>query len=130
MASFFGPPPFSQEEAQSHVSIQDEFAETWLLMPKRKIVNQAVQDDSSRPQVTFRGVFAWESKDARLGLAETAVSSREPELTIERSALPYDPMPGDQVVSIDRRVGFEIKQSNPDGMSGICLLLVQIGRNK
>jgi hypothetical protein len=124
MASWF------DEEAISTQGIVEEFGEKFTLQPyKTGGVNFPRVPDPTRSGYDFLAVFELTPKDLSLGMGEVKVSTRSPCLTALICDVPGIRQ-GDRVVRQLNGETFEVTEPKPDGLSGIEIHVVQLGRAK
>lgn len=117
-------------EAMSLVDIIDEFGEWFTLQPFRAArVNFAPSPDPTRRSYDFRAVFERDAKTVPLGLEETGVSTRHLCVTALICEIP-EAHQGDRIVHRVTSETFEITDVRPDGLSGVEIVLTQLGRAK
>ncbi len=118
------------DESKSLRNIIDEWGEEFLLTPFRIAkVNFPSGPDATRRPVRFMGAFDRQGKNIGLGMEEVHVASRDPCVTALKCDIPYAVQQADRLTHIDTGEVFEVSEPVPDGMSGIELRLVQIGRS-
>lgn len=129
MTSIFSQPGFDRLEAIAHDELQSEFGTQWVHIPMERRPNFSPRPDPTRTQYVLRAVFCWEAKNVRLGMEETGVSSRDPVLYIDICDLQYSVRLADQFRQCGTNRLFEVTDNQKDGMSGVKLSLVQVGRS-
>ena len=128
--SLLSPGSWFDAEAQSLRDSVDEYGEPFTLMPYRQEPNMPSVPDSSRQCVDFRAVFEREGKMVKIGGEEVDVSSRDPIITLMRCDVPYEIRRADRLAHRGTGELFEITDPLKDGLSGIKLCVVQLGRPK
>jgi hypothetical protein len=117
-------------EAVSLSESIDEFGESFTLAPFTAMrVNFPTSPDPSRSGVSFQGVFERDAKDVTLGLEEVHVSTRRLCITALVCHVP-DVRQGDRITHTVTGELFEVTDVRPDGLSGVAIRLVQLGRQK
>lgn len=123
-------------EAQSLRDNIDEFGEALDLQPYRVMqVNFPSSPDPTRKPYGFWAVFERDAKDVSLGMGEVMVSTRHLCITALVSDVP-NARQGDRITLIpnarrgDMTPGevFELTDVRPDGLSGVEMRMVQLGR--
>lgn len=115
-------------EALSLSEIIEEFGEAFTCFPFTvKRINFPTTPDPTRPTIDFMAVFDREAKDVSLGLQEVNVSTRHLCVTALVCDVPNIAQ-GDRLQHKLTGELFEITDARPDGLSGIELRLVQLGR--
>lgn len=123
--------PFDVAESKMTAEHTEEFGGAWRVRPMKPVTNGRPVADPDRPTFDLcKAIFDWDPRNERLGLRETNVSSRNPELVVHRKDLPvgFQPRRADQVIRLSDNAVFEITEVRRDGASGVCLELVQMGR--
>lgn len=117
-------------EAGSLREIIEEFGEEFICYPHTvQRINFPTVPDPSRPAYEFRGVYERDAKDVTLGLGEAVVSTRHlcvTALACDTSGIAQ----GDRLQHKDTGELFELTDVRPDGLSGVELRMVQLGRAK
>lgn len=117
-------------EAQSLRDNIDEFGEKFTLLPFRTMqVNFPTSSDPTRRSYEFWAVFERDAKDVSLGMEEVRVSTRHLCVTAMVCDVP-DLRQGDRLLHDLTGELFEITDPRPDGLSGITIRMVQLGRAK
>lgn len=118
------------DEAVSLRGSIEEFGEAFTCFPHTtQRINFPTVPDPSRPAYDFEGVFERDAKDVTLGLGEVNVSTRHLCVTALVCDVPGIAQ-GDRLQHHDTGEMFEITDTRPDGLSGIELRMVQLGRAK
>ena len=118
------------DEAIATQGIVEEYGERFTLQPfKSGGVNFPRVIDLSRSGYDFLAAFELAPKDVSLGLEETKVSTRSPCLTALICDVPGIQQ-GDRLVRKLNGELFEITDIKPDGLSGVEIHVVQLGRAK
>ncbi len=128
--SLLSPGSWFDAEAQSLRDSIDEFGEWFTLVPCCQEPNMPSTPDPSRRSVDFRAVFEREGKMVKIGGEEVDVSSRDPVITLLRCDVPYEIRRADRLKHRITGELFEITNPLKDGLSGIKLDVVQLGRPK
>lgn len=125
-------------EAQGFLDILTEFGELFTRTPYRIMqVNFPTGPDATRNTIQFWGVFDREAKDVNVGMEDVRVSTRHLCVTTLVCNIP-DARQGDRLTHIpgarwgDMTPGetFELTDVRPDGLSGVEMRMVQLGRAK
>jgi hypothetical protein len=118
------------EEAQATQGIVEEFGEEFTLQPyKSGGANFPRVVDLSRKGYDFQAVFERTPKEVGLGMEEVNVSTSSPCLTALICDVPGIQQ-GDRVLRKLNGELFEITDVKPDGLSGVEMPVVQLGRAK
>ena len=115
-------------EDEAHANLQDEFADMWLFTPLAVKPNMTPQRDVARAEQFVYGVFSWLPKQVGMYLDEMQVSSRDPMLTLRRNCAPAEIKQKDRFTRRKGGLLFEVTDVRRDGLSGIEIDLVQLGR--
>lgn len=119
---------FFDAEAQSLQEVIEEFGEQFRYAPYRTMqVNFPTGPDPTRPSHDFDAVFERNPKNLMLGLEEVRVSTRHLCLTTLVCYAPHVRQ-GDRITHKLTNEMFEVTDVKPDGMSGVEISLVQLGR--
>jgi hypothetical protein len=117
-------------EALSLRETIEEFGEQFKLQPFRVMkVNYPTTPDLSRRPYTFWAVFERDAKDVSLGLENVNVSTRHLCVTGLVCDIP-DAQQGDRLTHLLTGELFELTDVRPDGLSGVEMRMVQLGRAK
>jgi hypothetical protein len=125
-------------EAQSLRDNITEYGELFTFAPFRTIqVNFAAGPDTTRTGYQFWGVYERDAKDVALGMQEVRVSTRHLCVTAMVCDVP-NAHQGDRITHVpgarwgDMTPGdvFELTDVRPDGLSGVEMRMVQLGRAK
>lgn len=123
-------------EAQSLLDSITEFGELFTLAPFRPMkVNFPTGPDPTRTGYEFWGVYDRQAKDVALDLSGMKISTRNLCVTTLACSAPHSQQ-GDRITHIpgarwgDMTPGevFELTDVRPDGLSGVELRMVQLGR--
>lgn len=119
-----------EDEQQVLFNALDEFGEEFVLVgyqpPKPNFTSTG--PDPERPATRIRAVFEREADTVKLGSESAPISSRDPRLTVALSEMPYEIAGHDRLTHVATGEVFEITDTRKDGLSGMCLEVVQIGR--
>lgn len=117
-------------EAQSLRELIEEYGESFNCFPHTtQRINFPTVPDPSRPSYSFDGIFERDAKNVALGLGEVTVSTRHLCVTALACDAPGIAQ-GDRLQHLDTSELFEITEVRPDGLSGVELRMVQLGRAK
>lgn len=117
-------------EAQSLRELIEEYGEEFDCFPHTtQRINFPTVPDPSRPSYSFYGVYERDAKNVALGLGEVTVSTRHLCVTALTCDVPGIAQ-GDRLQHKDTGELFEVTDPRPDGLSGIELRMVQLGRQK
>jgi hypothetical protein len=117
-------------EKQSLAEIIEEFGEPFTLTPYRTAqVNFPTSPDPARTAFDFSAVFERDAKNVSLGMEEVSISTRHLCLTALVCDVPYVKQ-GDRILHKLTGEVFEVTDPRPDGISGIEMRMVQLGRQK
>lgn len=126
------------DEAQTLRNTIDEFGERFALTPYRVMqVNFSASPDPARRSCDFWAVYERDAKDVAVGMEEVRISTRHLCVTAMVCDVP-NIRQGDRLTHFPRaRFGdmtpgevFEVTDARPDGLSGIEIRMVQLGRAK
>lgn len=117
-------------EAQSLQDIIDEYGECFTSQPFRVMqVNFPTGPDPTRKPRTFKAVFERDAKNIALGMENVTVSTRHLCVTALVCDVP-DARQGDRLTHMLTGELFELTDVRPDGLSGVEMRMVQLGRAK
>lgn len=121
---------FFDDEAESTRGIIEEHGEKFTLQPyKSGGVNFPRVIDLSRQGYDFMAVFEQTPREVSLGMEEVKVSTRSPCLTALVCDVP-GLVQGDRVLRALNGELFEVTDVKPDGLSGVEIHVVHLGRAK
>src|SRR4051794_29305345 len=121
---------FFDAEAMSLRDIIEEYGESFTFMPFRTMqVNFPTGPDATRPTYDFKAVFERDAKNISVGMEEVKVSTRHLCVTALVCDLPTIRQ-GDRLRHKLTGELFEVTDPRPDGLSGIEIRMVQLGRAK
>lgn len=126
--NLFSQPTFDEAEATAHIGLQAEYGSLWTHMPMVRKPNASPRPDPNKPPYDLSAVFSWEARDIKLGMEDAGVSSRDPKLTVHVGALRFPVLAGDQFQQKSTGLFFEVTNPQKDGLSGIEIDIVQLGR--
>lgn len=117
-------------EAMSLQESINEFGECFVIQPFRTMqVNFPTSADPTRKQRSFSAVFERDAKNMSVGMQEVTVSTRHLCVTALVCDIP-DVRQGDRLTHLLTGEMFELTDVRPDGLSGVELRMVQLGRAK
>lgn len=115
-------------EAQSLADNIQEFGEQFTLQPYRVMkVNFPSGPDPTRKAYSFWAVFERDAKEMSLGMQEVTVSTRHLCVTALVCDVP-DIRQSDRLTHLLTGELFELTDVKPDGLSGVEMRMVQLGR--
>lgn len=118
------------DEARSTQGIVEEFGEMFTLQPFRSGgANFPKVPDTTRVGYDFMAAYEQTPKELSLGMQEVKVSTRSPCLTALICDAPGIRQ-GDRLLRHLNGELFEVTDPKPDGLSGIEIHVVQLGRAK
>jgi hypothetical protein len=91
--------------------------------------NYSPQPDPKKPPYSLSAVFSWESRMVKLGMEDMGVSSRDPKLYVRVCDLKFPVNTRDQFQQCSTGLLFEVTNPQKDGLSGMEIDLVQMGRS-
>lgn len=118
---------FYDDEKRGHRDIQVEFAEWWVIEPLTSIPNRQAIPDPNRPSYRVKGTFEWFSKVINMKMEEVDVVSRTPKVTFFTCDIVGDLRKSDLLHRCKTGQIFEVNDIEPDGESGTCVHLLQMG---
>lgn len=118
-----------EDEAQSTANQIAEFGEDFEVQPHTQRPNMPSCPDLTRPTTRWlRAVFEREGRNVKAGEDGLPISSRDPIITYLRCDLPYEVRRSDRLVHRITGEVFEVTNPVKDGLSGVRLEVVQLGR--